>query len=211
MTFRRDAALAAIVCLQDAIGSSDNCSMQQLCLRLKNKSNKPIRAIELGSGCGVVGLALAQMLPRCSVTLTDLAEVNDIMTRNLRVAQSAPESACDFKELDWEEELDGDEDMLKQPIDLILVSDCTYNADSLPSLVHVLSRLLQASPNAVALVSLKRRHESEAVFFDLMRRAAFTIIEQSVYPLPAPYSDDDRIEIYAFVRDNEGLLRGEAS
>jgi predicted nicotinamide N-methyase len=189
------------MCLQNAIGNSNNCSMRQLQSRLQRKTNdnKPIQAIELGSGCGVVGIALAQMLPRCSVTLTDLPEVQDIMARNLQHARSAPGSTCDFRELDWDEELDGD----SMPVDLILVSDCTYNADSLPSLVQVLSRLVHASPQAVVLVSLKRRHESEAVFFELMRRSAFAVLEESSCALPAAYAEEDRVEMYTFIHEQK--------
>ncbi|OKL64114.1 hypothetical protein UA08_00142 [Talaromyces atroroseus] len=186
---------------QNAIGSSGNCSMRQLRSHLERKSNsnQSIQAIELGSGCGIVGIALAQMLPRCSITLTDLPEVQDIMACNLQLTRSAAGSTCDFKQLDWEDERDGD-NMPRPPMDLILVSDCTYNADSLPSLVRVLTRLVQASPQAVVLVSLKQRHESEAVFFELMRRAGFTIMEESAHALPAAYSEQDSIEMYAFVR-----------
>lgn len=176
--------------------------MRKLCSMLQSKKKKPLQVIELGSGCGVVGIALAQMLSRCSVTLTDLPEVHDIVSRNLRLAQPALESASDFKVLDWEEELDGD--ALKQPIDLILVSDCTYNADSLPSLVQVLGRLIQLSPGAIVLVSLKRRHESEAVFFELMRQSAFAVVEESVHMLPAPFSEEDQIEMYLFACKNQG-------
>jgi hypothetical protein len=197
----RDAALAAIMCLQDTNNSSGECSMPRLQSRFQAKSKNYLQVIELGSGCGVVGIAFAQMLFRCSVTLTDLAEVNDIMERNLQIAQSATLSEIRFKVLDWEEELDVD--VTKQPIDLVLVSDCTYNADSLPALVQVLDRLVQASPNALVLVSLKRRHDSEAVFFDLMRQSALVLLEESVHSLPAPYSEEDRIEMYLFGRDRQ--------
>lgn len=172
--------------------------MPRLQSRFRAISKNHLQVIELGSGCGVVGIALAQMLLRCSITLTDLAEVNDIMARNLQIAQSATNSATRFKVLDWEEELDTE--ITKEPIDLVLVSDCTYNADSLPALVQVLDRLVQSSPDAVVLVSLKRRHESEAVFFDLMRQSALIVLEESVHSLPAAYSEKDRIEMYLFGR-----------
>lgn len=186
------------MCLQNTINGSGKCSMPRLQSRFQTKSKKHLQVIELGSGCGVVGIALAQMLFRCSVILTDLAEVNDIMERNLRLAQSATESETRFKVLDWEEELDAE--ITEKPTDLVLVSDCTYNADSLPALVQVLDRLVQSSPDAVVLVSLKRRHESEAVFFDLMRQSALAVLEESVYSLPAPYAGEDRIEMYLFGR-----------
>lgn len=172
--------------------------MPRLQSRFQAISKNHFQVIELGSGCGVVGIALTQMLFGCSVTLTDLAEVNDIVARNLQIAQSATNSETRFKVLDWEEELDAE--ITAEPIDLVLVSDCTYNADSLPALVQVLDRLVQSSPDALVLVSLKRRHESEAVFFDLMRQSALAMLEESVHSLPAAYSEKDRIEMYLFGR-----------
>lgn len=199
----RDAALAAVICLQTTIHNSEESGMSRLRRQLQASRDKPLQAIELGSGCGVVGIALAQMLESCSVTLTDLAEVDEITARNLRLAPAtAGISRTRFRVLDWDEEV-VDTDVL-QPglLDLVLVSDCTYNADSLPALVNVLWRLVESSPKALVLVSLKRRHDTEAVFFDLMKQADFVQSEESVYWLPAAYSERDRVEIYGFERRN---------
>jgi predicted nicotinamide N-methyase len=172
--------------------------MQYLQKHLQSRAGQTLRAVELGSGCGIVGIALAEMLPRCSVTLTDLPEVDDIVSRNIKLAQPAPGSTLAFQVLDWDEQ--PNDDVCRQSIDLILVSDCTYNADSLPSLVRILDILVRKSPDALILVALKRRHDSELVFFDLMQGAAFTITEHDTIALPSPYSDREIIEIYAFGR-----------
>lgn len=172
--------------------------MQQVQTRIQNQGKKAVRAVELGAGCGIVGIALAQMLPRCTVTLTDLPEVDEILSRNIQAARLAPGSALDFHVLDWDEK--PIDDVFGETLDLILVSDCTYNADSLPALVRVLAYLTNVSPHALVLVSLKRRHESEAVFFELMQAASFAILEQTGVSLPAPYSETDSIEMYAFGR-----------
>lgn len=200
MTLFRDAALPAIACLQDIFGGSDECTMPRLQSRFRAKRKKQFQVIELGAGCGVVGIALARILAGCSVTLTDLAEVEDVMGRNLQIAQMAPGSDIRFKVLDWDEKKI-EADTIKEPIDLILVSDCTYNADSLPALVRVMKGLVESSPEAVIVVSLKRRHDSEAVFFDLMRQSEFVVAEQSIHRLPAAYSEEDIIEIFAFERE----------
>lgn len=176
-------------------------SLQQ---RLRNRDNT-LQVVELGSGCGIVGIALAELLPRCSILLTDLSEVNDIVTRNMAVARPAPRSALDFRTLDWDEQ--PPDELRTAGIDLILVSDCTYNADSLPSLIHVLDSLVQTSPTALVLVALKRRHDSEAIFFDLMQDARFAILYQDIVPLPSFGFEEDEnvenIEIYAFGRDDK--------
>lgn len=172
--------------------------MQCLQERLQPGRKHIVRAVELGSGCGIVGIALAEMLPRCSVMLTDLPEVDEIVTRNLNYAQPASESTIDFRVLDWDAQPSAD--MSAQAIDLILVSDCTYNADSLPSLVRILDLLMRQSPDALILVALKRRHESEAIFFDLMEDALFMVTGHDTVALPAPYSEQEMIEIYLFGR-----------
>ncbi|QKX62734.1 uncharacterized protein TRUGW13939_09896 [Talaromyces rugulosus] len=192
-----DAALAAVICLRNTI-NNEAAGMQQLQNRIKNGGKKAVRAVELGAGCGIFGIALAQMLPRCAVTLTDLPEVDEIVSRNIQAARLAPGSALDFQVLDWDEK--PSDDVFGEAVDLVLVSDCTYNADSLPALVRVLGYLTNVSPHALVLVSLKRRHESEAVFFELMQEASFAILEQTGVSLPAPYSETDSIEMYAFGR-----------
>lgn len=186
-----------MICLRNTV-NNEAAGIQQLQTRIKNAGKKAVRAVELGAGCGIVGIALAQILPRCAVTLTDLPEVDEIVSRNIKATQLAPGSALDFQVLDWDEK--PSDDVFGEPVDLILVSDCTYNADSLPALVRVLGFLTDTSPHALVLVSLKRRHESEAVFFELMQAASFAILEQTGVSLPAPYSETDKIEMYAFGR-----------
>ncbi|KAL2004095.1 hypothetical protein VTN02DRAFT_315 [Thermoascus thermophilus] len=169
-------------------------------LRTKNRS--PLNVVELGAGCGIVGISLAQLRPQCSVLLTDLPEVHEIVARNMAAASPAPASTIDFRTLDWDAE--HPEAVCSGAIDLILISDCTYNADSLPSLVRVLDRLVQGSPDAVVLVALKRRHESEAVFFDLMDAAGFGTLDRDTVPLPSSCAGEDppveNIEVYTFGR-----------
>ncbi|CDM26896.1 hypothetical protein DTO013E5_6915 [Penicillium roqueforti] len=158
--------------------------------------NRPIQVVELGAGCGIAGIALASMLPNCSVLLTDLPEVEEIITRNMNVAQLATMSSLHYQNLDWD---DPPDELCPRPIDLILVSDCTYNSDSLPALVSTLDRLVRTSPEAIVLVALKRRHDSETVFFDLMRSARFTAVQDSV-EIPSQHDEVDEIEFYCYSR-----------
>jgi predicted nicotinamide N-methyase len=190
------------MCLQQALTGTRAMALPRLQERLRG--DQPLGVIELGSGCGIVGIALASTMPRCSVTLTDLPEVHDIVTRNIKAAHPAAGSTIDFRVLDWDQP---DEGVCSQLIDLILVSDCTYNADSLPSLIQTIDALVQVSADALILVALKRRHDSEAVFFDLMRDAAFSSLEHDTISLPSPYAEQDgepqgdTIEIYTFGRN----------
>ncbi|PLB54525.1 hypothetical protein P170DRAFT_347729 [Aspergillus steynii IBT 23096] len=195
-----DAALASVMYLQQIIAGhrvETAPALQNLLLRAPTK---PVRAVELGSGCGIVGIALAELLPQCSVLLTDLPEVEEIVTQNITTAKPASESTVEFQTLDWDEELP--ENLSDGSVDLILVSDCTYNADSLPALVLVLDRLVQRSPAAIILVALKRRHESETVFFELMESARLSKIHQDNIELPSQHDQSDEIELHCFGRQS---------
>ncbi|KAJ5108981.1 hypothetical protein N7456_005656 [Penicillium angulare] len=209
-----DAALASIIFLNEIItGASTSTvtssgsgtetetgsiSIPILSQLLKPLSrSKPLQVVELGAGCGIVGIGLATMLDGCKVLLTDLPEVEEIVMRNLDEAHLKPSSTVDFQTLDWDAP---PSNLCSQPIDLILVSDCTYNADSLPSLVSVLGRLVRTSPEALVLVALKRRHESEGVFFDLMRSAGFKAQHTSI-ELPTQHEQRDEIEFYCYRAD----------
>jgi predicted nicotinamide N-methyase len=136
------------------------------------------------------------MLTNCSVLLTDLPEVEDIITRNIKANCPNILSSLKYRNLDWENPPD---ELCSRPIELILVSDCTYNADSLPVLVSALDRLVRTSPEAIILVALKRRHDSETVFFDLMRSAGFTS-EQEGIELPSQHGEVDEIEFHCYSR-----------
>ncbi|KAJ5895222.1 hypothetical protein N7495_006913 [Penicillium taxi] len=188
-----DAALASIIFLNEIIAGKDT-SMPALSHLLRTPREKLLQAVELGAGCGIVGIALATMLDSCQVILTDLPEVEEIVSRNISHAHLMPSSSITYKNLDWE---DPPPNLCSQPIDLILVSDCTYNADSLPTLVSALDRLVRDSPEALVLVALKRRHESEAIFFDLMRSASFFSVQTKVQ-LPTQHEEFDQIELHCY-------------
>jgi predicted nicotinamide N-methyase len=138
--------------------------------------------IELGCGCGTVGISLAQAIPDCDVLLTDLAEVTDLVQANISRMNAAMSSKVRFQAVDWLEPLPANLETRKN--DLIIVSECTYNTDTLEPLVAMLVALIARAPKAVIVVSTKTRHHSEAAFFDLMRTAG--LIEEGCMRLPLP-------------------------
>ena len=90
-----------------------------------------LRILELGTGCGIVGIALAQTLQNASVTLTDLPEAQEIVQRNIDEATTAENSSLEFLELDWDSAALPSELQVKEnPISLVVAADCTYNPDS---------------------------------------------------------------------------------
>lgn len=138
---------------------------------LVSATYRRLNVIELGCGCGSVGISIAQAVPDCNVLLTDLPEVTELVQANITRMKAAISSQVRFEPLDWEQPLPTN--FQNRINDLIIVSECTYNSDTLEALVGTLLNLVVRSPKAVIAISTKTRHSSEAVFFDLMRNAGF--------------------------------------
>lgn len=136
---------------------------------LVSATYRRLNVLELGCGCGTVGISLAQAVPDCDVLLTDLPEVEELVHANIARMNPAISSKVTFAPLDWEQDLPPR--LQNRTNDLIIVSECTYNTDTLQPLVSTLLALTVRSPKAVIIISTKTRHESEAAFFDMMRNA----------------------------------------
>jgi predicted nicotinamide N-methyase len=155
-----------------------------------------LRIIELGCGVGVVGLTLARSTP-CSVLLTDLAEVEEILMCNTNMTDLTKiQSVVEFLPLNWEQSLP--QPLYRKPFDMIIVADCTYNPDSSPALVNTVAKLCQNSPNAFVIVAMKVRHESENVFFSLMDDIGFSMQGSHTLWISTFGNETDIIETYAF-------------
>ena len=163
---------------------------------LQSNDFPTINVLELGSGCGIVGIALACLRPHCHVTLTDVSEAGGLIQKNLTAQALAKGSAVHFEELDWSV-LELPYYCREYPPHLVLVSDCTYNEDSIPLLVRTMRLLSLQSPDVKILVALKRRHANEYVFFTSMNQAGFRIIESSKILLPHTWSPGDAAAEFA--------------
>lgn len=160
-----------------------------------------INVIELGSGCGLVGIALATLRHKCHILLTDLPDAMDILEYNILRSKPASESKIEHMVLDWAEPLAAA--ITEQQYDLILVSECTYNEISIPALVKTLSALAKQSPDAVVVLATKVRHVSERVFFDMMSDTGFVELEQRSIELPDPQKTKNEqnmeiVDVYCF-------------
>jgi predicted nicotinamide N-methyase len=156
--------------------------------------------IELGAGVGLAGLALARVMPKASVLLTDVPEVEALLARSIAANKMDPTNVT-FEVLDWEQEISST--IAEKKFDMIIVSECTYNEDSIPALVNVLSQLMSKSAEAVILVATKQRHENERIFYDLMKKADFVLSEQTHAVCPRNFTTDDpedvdSVNIYTF-------------
>ena len=172
------------------------------------KNQRRLSVLELGSGCGIVGICFAKLLYRSDVLLTDLPEAMEILALNIATAEKslASETTLNRLPLDWECPLPLA--VRDRRYDLVLVSDCTYNSDSLPALVRTLSAIILQSPETLIIVSMKVRHSSEAVFFELMLDAGTVSIGHDIIALPDDVREQqgqelENVEIYTFCnRDN---------
>ena len=151
----------------------ETCSSSvSLASRLRKAHGCGLRVLELGSGCGLVGLWISTALPHSRVTLTDLPEAMDTLAFNIDRAIPATGSGLRRIILDWNCEIP--KVIQKSDFDMFIVSDCTYNCDSIPSLVKMIAALIAQSPDALVVVSMKFRHDSESIFFELMSNAGLS-------------------------------------
>jgi hypothetical protein len=95
-----------------------------------SRPSSGLHVVELGTGCGMVGITLAQTIPDANVILTDLPEAEEIVQRNINAASSLPGGSLRFQELDWDAELPQTIQSSPHPLDLVIAADCTYNSDS---------------------------------------------------------------------------------
>ena len=157
--------------------------------------------IELGTGCGIVGITMARRFSNAEVLITDMPEAEEIATHNIRMAmgQCSPDGSLAkiaYQNLDWEKPLP--ESVRIGHFDLVLVADCTYNSDVVPDLVETLAELVKYNREVLILVAMKIRHYSEMVFFDLMKEKNMIVLDKVEFPFPLLGQDDEEIELYFF-------------
>lgn len=149
--------------------------------------SRRLNVLELGAGCGIVGIAFAQLV-KSDMLLTDLEDAQDILIKNIGCASPLAGSKIQTRNLDWAA---GPDDSFNAQFDLVLVSDCIYNPDSSVHLVETLRQLAKRAPKVLILVGFKRRHEADTVFFDKMKETDFQIVESSTIALPHTLTDHD--------------------
>ncbi|KAI9632484.1 putative methyltransferase-domain-containing protein [Dioszegia hungarica] len=145
--------------------------------------------IELGSGTGLVSIALHSMIGakamsnRGRIIATDLESALELMDENMSLNQSsnapeADEGLCvHARVLDWDQPLpawisDDSRDVGKRWPSLIISADVTYNTASFPSLVRTLTALLRpGSPDEkqpMLLLAYKQRDPGERELWKML-------------------------------------------
>lgn len=191
--------MAAVSLLSDSQQLAKN--LPRIGKLLGERDGSMLKVIELGTGTGLTGLALAKAFPLTSVLVTDVAEVKALVDRNIEANKTASRSSVRFQALDWSDQVLPA--TAEQCYDLIIASDVTYNPDSGEALVGTIATIAASSPAALILIAMKKRHASEDVFFNLMAESRFKVIEKTGVLAPAGLEEDnietaERLELFVF-------------
>lgn len=174
---------------------------------------KSLNVLELGAGCAIVSATLSHCLPHARVIATDLEEAKAIANENLEQNRTQeieredpehhmPPADSSYEVLDWTQPLPSLNYIDRRKWDLILVADCTYNSDVVPALVNTLRRLVDQSSEVLIAVALKWRHDSEAVFHELMKENGMRQVDKHTercgnFDVDATGKEEE-IEVYLF-------------
>ncbi|KAF5320714.1 hypothetical protein D9619_001039 [Psilocybe cf. subviscida] len=122
-------------------------------------ANKNI--IELGSGTGLVGLAIGAF-PSSHTWITDQAPLLPIMEKNVAINNRT--DTVHVAELNWGSPVPPE---IPRP-DIILAADCVYFEPAFPLLVQTLAEL--ADESTVILFCYKKRRKADKRFFTMLRK-----------------------------------------
>ncbi|CAK4393092.1 unnamed protein product [Aphanomyces euteiches] len=141
------------------------------------------RAIELGSGIGLVGMSCAYLGVK-TVILTDIDDVAPLLAYNVRLNDLQDQVAV--QALWWGTSVE----MLEPPFDVVLMSDVVYDPTGYEPLVQSLKDL--STPSTTILMGHRSRHPQEKEFFNLLQ-AVFTLneipIDSAVWSHPSRMTD----------------------
>ncbi|KAI8379469.1 putative methyltransferase-domain-containing protein [Radiomyces spectabilis] len=129
------------------------------------------RILELGSGTGLVGLAVAKSYPDVkSLILTDQEPLMNLLRENIALNDVAHITTASV--LNWGEPLP--DSIAPGSVDVILASDCVYLEVAFEPLIHTLLEL--SSKDTLILMSYRKRRKADKRFFQMARKH-FTLHE----------------------------------
>lgn len=196
----RDAGL--VLSAYFASSSQNNNESPELKLLGRILKAKDLNILELGAGCGIVGITLSQFFAPSlvSILLTDLPEAEDILSQNLSLSTLptplSQVSRPTHQVLDWSVPLCAE--IAATNFDVVLVADCTYNPDVVPDLVKTLKTIAEGNDEVLVCLAMKVRHESEMVFFDLMNEFGWEVKEKMKVDLPVLGDEGQEVEVFVF-------------
>lgn len=188
---------------------------------LLRNSSRPLNILELGCGVGVLGVGLSallslgrdeQVLSKCHLLMTDVPDAEERALANISLFQESQTKedraipTIQYENLDWEEGRAGrfSDSVMSRPWDLVTLSDCTYNIDTIPALVETLSQLhslaargegLERKPLKVFLAT-KPRHSDEQAVFGILGERGWGVEEKAVVELHGVPDETEEVEFY---------------
>ncbi|PPQ63386.1 hypothetical protein CVT24_005651 [Panaeolus cyanescens] len=160
-------------------------------------SQKPIHAVELGTGIGIVSVAVASLRSGIQrkdgdengvdkIFSTDVESALPLLEQNLKAnARICGSCIPEPLVLDWED--DGLPEVIKNlgTIDLIMMADVSYNTASFPALAKTLSKLVQltrddnspSQKSPIILLGYKEREAAERTFWDMAKNVGISFVK----------------------------------
>ncbi|WVW80047.1 hypothetical protein I302_102020 [Kwoniella bestiolae CBS 10118] len=142
--------------------------------------------LEIGSGTGLVSIALALAIQRYlpdskrNIIATDLDTAIPLMNENLSfnslLSSSSSNAQVNAKVLDWDQPLPSW--VSSNPPELIVAADVTYNTSAFPSLLRTLTSLLAPSPAKkppILILAYKQRDPSERDLWTMLQEKGVSL------------------------------------
>ncbi|KAK9916047.1 hypothetical protein WJX75_007777 [Coccomyxa subellipsoidea] len=140
-----------------------------------------VRAVDLGTGTGVVGLVLA--LAGADVTLTDLPHVTWLARENVAANCDSPLIRAQVTDYAWGDNVAA----LPACPDLITGADILYQAEHFPALLQTLKQL--AAPHTLIYLSYRLRGRGEDRFEHMLEEEDFAVMRIPEHALHEEYRD----------------------
>ncbi|CAO3644758.1 unnamed protein product [Cunninghamella echinulata] len=135
--------------------------------------------LDLGSGTGLVGLAIAKTCPQLShMELTDQIPLIGLLEENIKLNELDHKVGASV--LNW-----GEPNDLK--VDIVLASDCVYLEIAFQPLVDTLVTLTDNNHDVQIYLSYRKRRKADKRFFQLLKKK-FNIIDVIEDPERVNYS-----------------------
>ncbi len=158
-----------------------------------------VRCVELGCGCGLLGLTLALRFRGVDMTMTDQERVLASVTRtnvekNVVLYEKAKRAAPRVMALDWEipEELDAVR--AAGPYDVVLGTDVIFSVNLVPALIRSIESTLKKRKTSVCYVCVQRRSADAHAEFLKLANEKFDVYE--IDKEEVRFTEDDECEIF---------------
>lgn len=153
-------------------------------------------ALELGSGCGLLGLCAAKEFGFARVTLTDTSSaVEDVLRANAERNASVVGGRARVMSLDWERE-DELEAVIREngPFDCVFGTDVVFSERLVRALVRCVERALRRRKRSVCYICVQRRSPEAHDEFIRLAHERFDV--NKIPREEFSFTEDDECEIF---------------